>query len=166
MKMSEVLTHAPKALWVGRGPKSALLFSAASVLVFLSVLSGWVSFASIEGSSKPVVISFIDAPELMSWLEDGRALQLVDARHDRAFDAAHLPGAVSIHRMRVPYDNGKEPMVFYCDRPPVSKFDLCFRAVVAELQKKAGSIYWFKSGVTAWRSQGYPVEKSPQADEA
>jgi hypothetical protein len=154
MNMSEVLTHAPKALWVGRGPKSAVLLSAVSVFVFLSVLCGWVSFASIEGSSKPVVVSFIDAPELMSWLENGRAFQLVDARHDRAFETAHLPGAVSIRHMRVPYEIGQEWTVFYCDRPPVSKLDLCFRAVVAELQKRTGSLYWFKRGETLWSSQG------------
>ncbi len=165
MNMSDVLTHAPKALWIERSPKSALLLSAASILVFLSVLCGWVSFASIEGSSKPVAISLIDAPELMSWLENGRAFQLVDARHDRAFDAAHLPGAVSIRHMRVPHEIGQEPMVFYCDRSPVSKFDLCFQAVVAELQKNTGPVYWFKSGMTAWRSQGYPVEESARADE-
>ena len=139
-------------------------FAARLIALFLTIsaiflfASERISFAVRDKVARPLVVAFIDAPELMSWMENGRAFQLLDARPALAYEKGHIIEAVSAGRMTTYDAVGRDPVVVYCDRSPVSKFDPCFRAVVAALQSGTRDVYWFKGGLSAWRSAGFALD--------
>ena len=138
--------------------KAVLCFSAAALAALLLAISGRVAFAVRDTSAKPLAVSFIDAAELMTWVENGRAFQLVDGRAILAYEKGHIPEAVNIRRRSI-YDTvAREPIIVYCDHSPVSKLDPCFRVVVAALQDGLHEVYWFKGGISAWRAAGFALE--------
>ena len=159
MRVTKMLQHTPNGISLRRGWKGALLLSGTGLLVLLWFSSGWVSLPPVKISPQPLAVAFIDAPELMSWIESGRAFHLVDARRVSEFDAGHLPGAVSVRHRRISDGGNQAPVVFYCAHPPVSDLDPCFRTIVTELQNTTRQVYWFKGGLATWRSKGYPLEK-------
>ena len=135
------------------GRLTALVLSLFVIFLFASER---ISFA-LRDRPRPLAIAFIDAAELRSWIENGRAFQLIDGRPASAYTEAHIAEAVSVGRQS-PYDSlSREPVVVYCHRAPVSKLDPCFRAVVVALQDGLHEVYWFKGGMSAWRFAGFAV---------
>jgi rhodanese-related sulfurtransferase len=152
-----MLHHLHPSRWKITG-KLIVLF--VTILIVILFMSERMSFALRDTSARPLAVSFINAAELMSWIEHGRAFQLVDARPDSVYAKGHIIEAMSIRRLSVYDAVGREPVVIYCDRSPVSKLDPCFRAVVAAMQDGLREVYWFKGGVSAWRSEGFALEGS------
>jgi rhodanese-related sulfurtransferase len=138
-------------------------FFAAPLAALLLAISDRAAFAVRDTSAQAHAVSFIDAAELMTWIENGRAFELVDARAIWAYEKGHIAAAVNIRRLSV-YDSvAREPIVVYCDHSPVSKLDSCFRAVVAALQNGQREVHWFKGGISAWRAAGFALENYPSA---
>ena len=98
----------------------------------------------------------------------------IDARNQEEFAAGHVPGAIL-----VPYveksakdpgydpkldqfdlqrlgDNKAQPLVFGCNGPECWK---SFKASRAALQAGYTKVYWFRTGVPAWRSSGRPLDR-------
>jgi rhodanese-related sulfurtransferase len=111
-------------------------------------------------------INFVKAEELKDWLDQGRSFLLIDARSPAEFAAGHIPQAVNRHAEHPssrPAEHKEQglPVVIYCAGPSGSSHSPCARAIIQALQSSSQQVYWFKGGMTAWQSQGYPVERFP-----
>ena len=143
----------------------------------LLVLAGWIALIAsmgifdhelptAAGSPKAATeFTVLNAQELKNWLDEGRALRLIDARSRAEFAAGHIPTAVNGHAER-PSSKASEPkehglgVVIYCAGPSESGYSPCARAIEQALRKGSRQVYWFKGGMTAWQAQGYPVDRS------
>lgn len=115
-------------------------------------------------SEIPVEIKFLEPSELKDWIEGGRVFLLVDARRPEEYAREHIPTAVSlpyphlaVARMELEEAGWDDPVVFYCNSPPTCKAGPCATVIARMLQRGANQVYWFKGGMKAWRSVGYPV---------
>ncbi len=148
------------------GVSLLLLFPISALLVFSSGLS---TGPELPATSQPTEvlskINTIKAEELKEWLDQGRSFLLLDARSPEEFAAGHIPTAVNLRPHRtsnggVKVEDSEVPIVLYCTGHSGSKNDPCFRAIVREFQNGSSQVYWFKEGMRAWRTQGYPVMTS------
>jgi rhodanese-related sulfurtransferase len=142
----------------------------------LVLLAGWITLMTSMGgielglpvtSGAPqatVKFTLLDAQELKDWLDQGGAIALIDARSTAEFAAGHIPTAVNKpqgHSASTGSRN-QEPdvrTVFYCAGSSESGYSPCARAIEQALRSGSQRVYWFKGGMTAWRAQGYPVER-------
>ena len=121
---------------------------------------------SAAGSPQPApAFTVVNAQELKKWLDEGRALRLIDARSQAEFTAGHIPTAVNGHaehfssKAAEPREHGLA-VVIYCAGPSVSGYSPCARAIEQALLNGPRQVYWFKGGMTAWQAQGYSVDRS------
>ena len=154
-----------------RGKKKFLAFS------MLLVLAGWIALIASMGifeqelptaAGAPQAASqftVVNAQELKNWLDEGRALRLIDVRSQAEFAAGHISTAVNRQAGR-PSSTASEhkeqglPVVIYCAGPSESGYSPCARAIEQALENGSRHVYWFKAGMTAWQAQGYPVGRS------
>jgi rhodanese-related sulfurtransferase len=102
-----------------------------------------------------------DADDVGSALEDGTAdFVLIDARSRRAYDAAHLPGAISLpHREITPEALPDGKIVVYCWGPgcnAATKAGAKIAALGREVKEMLGGFEYYVR-------EGYPVEGSDAA---
>jgi rhodanese-related sulfurtransferase/DNA-binding transcriptional ArsR family regulator len=104
----------------------------------------------------------IDRTELMRRLKAG-TVTLIDVRPAEEYEAAHIPGAVS-----VPLDKisafaktaaKRKAIVAYC-RGPYCVLSL---QAVAALRKRGLNAMHAKDGISEWRTAGLPVERGERA---
>lgn len=107
-------------------------------------------------------MELVDRPTLWRMAQDG-SVTVLDVRPPAEYDAAHIPGAVSIpledlerRLSELPRD---QPVVAYCRGP------YCVLAVQAvELLRKQGfAARRLEDGFPEWREEGRPVEASQGA---
>jgi rhodanese-related sulfurtransferase len=143
----------------------------------LVLLAGWMSLMAFMGKfelglpvtsgapQETVKFTLLDAQELKDWLDQGSAVVLIDARSTAEFAAGHIPAAVNKpmgHSAGMGSQNQELDVriVFYCAGSSESGYSPCARAIEQALRSGSQRVYWFKGGMTAWRAQGYPVERS------
>lgn len=141
------------------------------LIIVIIVMSGTifpplpVAQSQNQGSEPPVAVTFLGAEDVKAWLDARQAFLLVDARRPEEYARAHIPTAVNTPRFGLLVDGvdleeaGEEhPVVFYCDRPPRSRYGPCVRSIAAQLRNESPEVYWFKEGMQAWRDRGYPTK--------
>lgn len=100
----------------------------------------------------------IERSELLRRLKDG-TVTLIDVRPREEYDAAHLPGAVSVPITAMKAWARSAPrrkeIVAYC-RGPYCVFAL---DAVAELRRRGLTANRLEDGVAEWRQAGLPVER-------
>lgn len=104
--------------------------------------------------------------DLLAQIEAGSAPRIVDVRSRSEYEAAHVPGAVHVpfasmlfHLDALPADeaeaDGEEaPLILYCEHGP--------RAGLARAQlwmAGVGPVLFMEGHMTAWKSDGLPVER-------
>lgn len=103
-------------------------------------------------------IQSADAATVIGWLNEGSAT-IVDVREPHEFQAAHIPGAVSLplsrfDPARVPLEPGRR-LVFHCQGGM-----RCGPASAQMVQSgHQGTIYRLTGGFNAWTAAGGPVER-------
>lgn len=103
----------------------------------------------------------ISRSQLAAEIAEGSAPPILDVRSRSEYDEAHVPGAVHIpfysiipRRHELPKRTG-EPLVVYCEHGP--------RAGLARAGlwlAGAGDVRFLEGHMTAWKSDGRPVESS------
>jgi len=103
----------------------------------------------------------IGRSELLDQLNTGAAPPIVDVRSRGEFEAAHVPGAVHIPFYSIisgldelPEPEVGQPIVVYCEHGP--------RAGIARAQLwfvSDAPIRYLEGHMTAWKSDGLPVER-------
>ncbi len=63
-------------------------------------------------------MKFVTPTELKSWIDDGEVLAIIDTREADKFELGHIPGAVSMPQIELPYmlkniDPAKKTVI-YC----------------------------------------------------
>ncbi len=88
----------------------------------LALIATFLLAPALGGAQEPPAAE-VDAAQLKSWLTSGRKLTVVDSRSEAEYQAAHIPGAISIpeeqmreEAWRLPADK-TAPIVFYCRGP-------------------------------------------------
>lgn len=103
-------------------------------------------------------VESIDAAELRERIRDGTAL-VIDVRPPAEYDAAHLPGSISIPLERLAKELKRLPkrkeIVAYCRGP------YCVLALEAVRMLRASDrrARRLEDGVHEWRSRGYSLEQ-------
>lgn len=101
--------------------------------------------------------------KLKSWLDDGRPVQLVDARTELEYHNGTISGAIFAPLTGMPSSIERIDL-----NPDVAVVALCLsghrsRPAVRWLRSKGVEAYSLKGGVTAWKLKGFPVEKPAHA---
>lgn len=115
------------------------------------------------GSGKHPDARPLSPDSLKTWLDEGRAVALLDASPDSLFQRAHLSGAVAVAGYRVNELNAvlpvdpTVPVVIYNRNGvrPEPLHDLAYEAAVAY---GFPLIFWLEGGLEAWRARGFPVD--------
>ena len=117
-----------------------------------------------QGSQDLVEIRFLEADELKNWIDGDKAFLLVDARRPEDYALEHIPTAVNVPypqlavaRAELEEAGSDGPIVFYCNDVPTGRVGPCATVTRRMLQSGATEVYWFKGGMKAWRTVGYPV---------
>ena len=104
----------------------------------------------------------VSRQDLLAQIEAGSAPRIVDVRSRSEYEASHVPGAVHVpfasmlfHLDALPESGDDEgsPLVLYCEHGP--------RAGLARAQlwmAGAGPVLFMEGHMTAWKSDGLPVE--------
>jgi rhodanese-related sulfurtransferase len=101
--------------------------------------------------------------ELLAKIEAGSPPPIVDVRSQGEYEASHVPGAVHVpfqtvlaDRARIPAAAGPdEPVVLYCEHGPRA------RLTRAQLWLAGvGPVVFLEGHMSAWKSDGLPVETS------
>jgi len=107
-------------------------------------------------------VQVIDADQLKAWIDQGKAMVLIDARVASEFEDSHIPSAINIpapvmdhYRDRLPTDP-EYPLVFYCNGWPECKKS--HEASSKAVEWGYRQVYWFRDGLPVWLATGYPVE--------
>ncbi len=147
-------------------PAIGILILLASSILFIASL--WIFEpelpATFGASQVAPGLNFVEAEELKDWLDQGRSFLLIDARSAAEFAAGHIPQAVNRHAEHPssrPAEHEEQglPVVIYCAGPSENSHSPCARAIIQALQSGSQQVYWFKGGMSAWQSQGYPVKR-------
>lgn len=106
--------------------------------------------------------STITCEETLELLREKKPVVLVDAREARAFEYAHLPGAVNLQPSALESPRSlnrpdkSPPIIVYCDGPA------CDAAVRTARKLRAGGykdLRILEAGWQEWVAKGYPQEK-------
>ena len=104
----------------------------------------------------------IDRTELMRRLKAG-TVTLIDVRPAEEYEAAHIPGAVSVPLDKISAfaktAGKRKTIVAYC-RGPYCVLSL---QAVAALRKRGLNAMHAKEGISEWRTAGLPVERGERA---
>jgi len=111
------------------------------------------------------MVKVIDSDLLKAWIDQGKTMLVIDSRATAEYKERHLPSAVNIPALSMDYYRDRlpkhpdYPLVFYCDGWPECKnsHDATHKAIQWGYRR----VYWFRDGIPAWVSQGYPVECPP-----
>ena len=127
--------------------------------------------AAVETPTSLAGATVVDADKVKSLMDSG--VLLVDTRVAGEYAEAHIKGAVSIpykekSAKRVDFDSTKDkfklaklpsdkntPFITQCNGPSCWK---SYKAAVAAVKAGYQKVYWFREGIPAWKSKGYPVE--------
>ena len=128
---------------------------------------GYFTPRTLEGAT------LVEDPAVVESLLAGGA-RYIDARNEEEFSAGHVPGATLVPYVEKSakdpgYDakldqfdvqrlgqNKAQPLVFGCNGPECWK---SFKASRAALQAGYTKVYWFRTGVPAWRGSGRPLDR-------
>lgn len=109
---------------------------------------------SVEGATT------VDTASAKQLFDSGAVF--VDPRKVAEYDAGRIPGAISLElKSQFNEDNLMQvakkdaPIVFYCNGPLCPRSAECSKQAVAWGFKK---VHYFRDGLPAWKSAGYPVE--------
>lgn len=102
----------------------------------------------------------IDAAKAKELFDTGAVF--VDPRNDADFEAGRIPGAEHLDlngqlsaETLAEVVGKEEPVVFYCNGEKCSRSpDACEKAVGWGWKQ----VYFFRTGLPAWKAAGYPVE--------
>ena len=104
----------------------------------------------------------------------GQGVLLVDVRPQAHYREAHIPGAINLpYQMNSPkevdYDDAVDafdlsrlpkdksaPIIFQCNGPECW---YSYKAARYMLKRGYTKIYWFRTGLPAWKAAGYPLRK-------
>ena len=149
-------------------------FLGVALLVIIVIIgTGFTSPSELQSQNQrneiPVQIRFLAADELKEWIDGGKVFLLVDTRRPEEYARDHIPTAVNVPYPQLAVARGEleeagsdEPVVFYCNSFPTCKAGPCATVVARMLQSGATEVYWFKGGMKAWRTVGYPVIRLAQ----
>lgn len=145
------------------------VFLAVSLLVIIVIIgTSCTSRPELEWqnlqSEISVEIRFLAADELKEWIDGGKVFLLVDARRPEDYALGHIPAAVNVPYPQLAVARGEleeagldDPVVFYCNSFPTGRAGPCATVIARVLQRGATEVYWFKGGMKAWQTVGYPV---------
>ncbi|MFQ5840723.1 MAG: rhodanese-like domain-containing protein [Candidatus Methylomirabilales bacterium] len=108
--------------------------------------------------------------ELKTWMDRRQPLLLVDARPgNKAYQTSHLPSAIHLPWQKplktvLSGSDRSLPLVIYCEDPRPQQARHCLRAIAQGFEAGYKNVFWLKGGMTAWESNGYPLE--PQRNSA
>ena len=128
-----------------------------------------------RGSFSPEVLAGVTIPtaEQVKQLM-GQGVLLVDVRPQAQFREAHIPGAINVSYLmnspkEVEYDDSVDafdiarlpkdkstPIIFQCNGPECW---YSYKAARYMLKRGYTRIYWFRTGLPAWKAAGYPLRK-------
>ncbi len=132
-------------------------------------------FVSTRGFYSPEVLPGAIIPtaqQVQTLMSQGASL--FDVRPQAHYREAHIPGAINVHyQMNSPkeiefddsvdsFDIGKlpkdknAPMIFQCNG---AECWYSYKAARYMLKRGYTKIYWFRTGLPAWKAAGYPVRK-------
>jgi rhodanese-related sulfurtransferase len=132
-------------------------------------------FVSTRGFFTPEVLpgaTIVTAEQVKQFM--ARKVPLFDVRPQAHYREAHIPGAVNVpYKMNSPkevdYDDGVDsfdlgrlpkdkdaPMIFQCNGAECWYSYKASRYLVKQGFKK---VYWFRTGMPAWKAAGYPVQR-------
>ena len=102
----------------------------------------------------------VTAAEVKALQEAGAVI--VDVRNPRLYARRHIPGAHHLD-LKTAFNEDSlasvvardEPLVIYCSGIKCSRSTIACRKAVSWGYEK---VYFFRGGITDWRSAGYPVE--------
>jgi ABC-type phosphate/phosphonate transport system substrate-binding protein/rhodanese-related sulfurtransferase len=104
----------------------------------------------------------------------GQGVPLFDVRPQTQYREAHIPGAVNVsYQMNSPkeveYDDGADafdltklpkdknaPMIFQCNG---AECWYSYKAARYMIKRGYNKVYWFRTGLPAWKAAGYPVRQ-------
>jgi len=104
----------------------------------------------------------------------GQGVKLFDVRPQAHYREAHIPGAINVHYQmnspkEVEYDDSvdafdlsklpadkKAPIIFQCNG---AECWYSYKAARYALKRGYTKVYWFRTGLPAWKGAGYPVRK-------
>ncbi|MDP2787242.1 MAG: PhnD/SsuA/transferrin family substrate-binding protein [Pseudomonadota bacterium] len=132
-------------------------------------------FVSTRGFYSPEVMpgATIPTAELVKKLMD-QGVPLFDVRSQAQYREAHIPGAVNLpYQMNSPkeveYDDSVDafdlsrlpkdknaPMIFQCNG---AECWYSYKAARYMVKRGYAKIYWFRTGLPAWKASGYPVRQ-------
>jgi len=132
-------------------------------------------FVSTRGFYSPEVLpgATIPTAEQVKVLM-GQGAKLYDVRPQAHYREAHIPGAINVHyKMNSPkeieFDDSVDgfdisqlpkdknaPMIFQCNG---AECWYSYKAARFMLKRGYTKIYWFRTGLPAWKAAGYPVRK-------
>jgi len=132
-------------------------------------------FVSTRGFYSPEVLpgATIPTAEQVKKLM-GQGVPLFDVRPQAHYREAHIPGAVNVpYQMNSPkevdYDDGVDafdiaklpkdkaaPMIFQCNG---AECWYSYKAARYMVKRGYTKIYWFRTGLPAWKATGYPVRQ-------
>lgn len=132
-------------------------------------------FVSTRGFYSPEVLpgATIPSAEQVKKLM-GQGVPLFDVRPQAHYREAHIPGAVNVtYQMNSPkevdYDDGVDafdiaklpkdkaaPMIFQCNG---AECWYSYKAARYMVKRGYTKIYWFRTGLPAWKAAGYPVRQ-------
>ncbi len=142
-------------------------FAAANVADF--------EYVSTRGFYTPEVLSgaiIPTAPQVKKLMDQG--VRLFDVRPQAHYREAHIPGAINVtYQMNSPkeveYDDTVDafdisklpqdkntPIIFQCNG---AECWYSYKAARYMLHRGYTKIYWFRTGLPAWKAAGYPVRK-------
>lgn len=96
-------------------------------------------------------------------------LILIDPRTEKAFKAAHIPGAKHLPLPQVPPNASRDPaierhanIVVYGDNPATpTALAITKRLLAAKYQ----NVRFYAGGLSEWKLRGFPVEEAPKPPE-
>lgn len=132
-------------------------------------------YVSTRGFYTPEVLSgaiIPTAPQVKKLMDQG--VRLFDVRPQAHYREAHIPGAINVsYQMNSPkeveYDDTVDafdisklpkdkntPMIFQCNG---AECWYSYKAARYMLHRGYTKVYWFRTGLPAWKAAGYPVRK-------
>ena len=177
---SPLPTKSSSSVAPGSGPpaQSAAATAVAQALVLLVVgagtglgvnytrlMSGEIEAVVEERPGAQIPQRYIDLPELTTVFGEGIAL-FVDVRHEAAFEAGHVPGAVNLPHKRMDeafaavslWFRDDVPVVLYGEKGKIGDV-LGVQKLILDAGCKDRQL--FKGGFDEWRAAGMPVETGP-----
>lgn len=161
--------------FVGIGKDLEIRLQRAGLGAFKTAGNEDFEYVSTRGFYTPEVspgVSIPTAAEVKKML--GQGVPLFDVRPQAHYREAHIPGAINVtYQMNSPkdveYDDSVDafdisklpkdknaPLIFQCNG---AECWYSYKAARYMLKRGYTKVYWFRTGLPAWKAAGYPVRK-------